>query len=155
MLMLIQTENPEDQNPADLYASRWQNINGLLAHFTNHDVCTSDSEALVCISEALEEHRREEPVTPINHRVPAAAVWFALCPSVIYEACQQQECADCEVSGALWKGDPQLGYSIARWEFWKKRFGELADHSDATQETKDACMMAIKAMEATDGCALP
>lgn len=86
-------------------------------------------------------------MTPINHRVPAAAVWFALCPSVIYNACQWQECADCAVSGALWKGEPQQGYSIARWDFWRKRFGEVASSPEATEETKEACTMAIEGMD--------
>ena len=84
---------------------------------------------------------------PINHRVPAAAVWFALCPSVVYNACQRQECADCAVSGALWKGEAQQGFSIARWDFWRKRFGVGASSSEATEETKEACTMAIEGMD--------
>ena len=86
-------------------------------------------------------------MTPINHHVPAAAVWFALCPSVNYNAFRWQECADCAVSGALWKGEPQQGYSIARWDFWRKRFGEVASSPEATEETKEACTMAIEEMD--------
>ncbi|KAJ5635717.1 uncharacterized protein N7484_009030 [Penicillium longicatenatum] len=138
---------PESTPPEDLYAFRWRNMNGLLAHFTNHNLCTNDFRALACITNALEEFRRKKPKTPINHRVPAAAIWFVLCSSMIYLACQRQECADRKLSGELWKGEPQQGYSIARWNFWRKRFGELECHSDATEETKEACRAAIEEMD--------
>ncbi|KAJ5291293.1 hypothetical protein N7478_000544 [Penicillium angulare] len=141
---------PENKPPEDLYAFRWRNMNGLLAHFTNHNICTNDFHALACITNALEIFRRKKPTTPINHRVPAAAIWFVLCPSVIYLACQRQECSDRELSGKLWKGEPQQGYSIARWNFWRRRFAELECHSDATEETGEACRAAMKAM---DSCA--
>lgn len=138
---------PENKPPEDLYAVRWRNMNGLLAHFTNHNLCTNAFRALACIIKALEEFRRKKPKTPINRRVPAAAIWFVLCPSMIYEACQRQECADREVPGGLWKGEPQQGYSIARWAFWRKRFGEVECHSDATEATQEACRAAIEGMD--------
>ena len=117
-------------------------MNGLLAHLTNQNLSTYDFHALACISNALETFRRKKPKTPINHRVPAASIWFVLCPKVIYRACQRNECADREVSGELWKGEPQYGYSIARWNFWRKRFGELECHPDATEETKEHLRLA-------------
>lgn len=147
MLIMKTSGVPENKPPGDLYASRWRNMNGLLAHFTSHNLCTNTFRALCCITKALEEFRRKKPTTPINHRVPAAAIWFVLCPSMIYNACQQQECADFEVSGELWKGDPQQGYSMSRWDFWRKRFGELECHLDATEETKEACRAAIEGID--------
>lgn len=49
-----------------------------------------------------------------------------------------------DVFGNLWDGEK--GFSIARWELWKKRFGELSGHLDATEETRMSCRAAIDAM---------
>lgn len=95
------TEIPENKPPEDFYAVRWRNMNGLLAHSTNHNLCINAFRALACIIKVLEEFRRKKPTTPINRRVPAAAIWFVLCPFMIYEACQRQKCADREVSGGF------------------------------------------------------
>lgn len=70
---------------------------------------------------------------------------------MIYQACQRQECADHVSSKNLWKGEPQQGYSIARWNFWRKRFEELEGHPDATEETKEACRAAMEAMDQCSG----
>ncbi|KAJ5116586.1 hypothetical protein N7456_000934 [Penicillium angulare] len=141
-------ENPEYKSPEDLWDFRWRNMNGLLAHFTHHNLDTYGYEknGISVIIRALEEYRRKKPVSPINRRVPAAAIWFVLCSSIIYSACQRQGFPNIG-PGKFWKGEPQQGLSIARWNFWKKRFGELEGHPDATELTKEACRAAIEEMD--------
>lgn len=57
-----------------------------------------------------------------------------VCGRKILMACQEGKCSDMGVSGNLW--DEEKGFSIARWELWKRRFGELSGHLDATEETR-------------------
>lgn len=75
--------------------------------WTDMTIMIGPGTMVMRIIKALEEFQRNKPKTPINRRVPAATIWFVLCPSMIYEACQRRECADHEVSGWLWKGEPQ------------------------------------------------
>ena len=37
--------------------------------------------------------------------------------------------------GRNWKG--VNGFSIERWNFWKKRFGEIKGHDQASEKTKE------------------
>lgn len=44
------------------------------------------------------------------------------------------------------------GYSIPRWEYWRTRFEDLKRDMLTTEETKQLCKAAIKAMDAaTEG----
>lgn len=82
----------------------------------------------------------------IAYGVPAAAVYFVVCASKLYEACGQGMCKDTTSTGEMWRGEPTQGISIARWEFWRSRFETLIYHADATEETKESCKAAIEAM---------
>lgn len=56
-------------------------------------------------------------------------------------------CEDSTATGELWTGEPSHGYSVARLEFWRSRFVVLIDHPDGTEETKESCKAALKAMD--------
>ena len=69
--------------------------------------------------------------------MPLAGIWILLCGKVIFDHCRN--------SGTLLAGskDPRKnwkgvnGFSIERWIFWKKRFGEIKGHDQASEKTKE------------------
>lgn len=63
--------------------------------------------------------------------VPPAATWIILAGQKIYELCQGDYDRKDGAKGSTPEGDEWLwgqgrGYSLGRWAFWKKRFGEIA-----------------------------
>jgi hypothetical protein len=69
--------------------------------------------------------------------VPLAAIWILLCGNVVYAHCRNPGTprADFKDAGRNWKG--ANGFSIERWNFWKKRFGEIKGHDQASEKTKE------------------
>ena len=68
--------------------------------------------------------------------MPLAAVWILLCGNVIFTHCLNLETRpdDINDAGKNWKG--VNGFSIERRNFWKKSFGEIKCHDQASRETK-------------------
>lgn len=83
--------------------------------------------------QTLEQHRRAAMY------VPPAATWGLLAGPSIYELCKINHDRRDGAPGSTPDGDERLwgqgrGYSLGRWAFWKKRFGEIA----TTKEWKDS-----------------
>lgn len=146
---------PDPQSSDDGNHRRAKNINGLIAHFTNEDIYQGYYRAIGTICHGLEcndtKSRKkidlEIKKKTIAYRVPTAAIYFVVCAPKLYEACRQTMCEDATATGEMWRGEPSQGYSIARWEFWRSRFGALVYHADGTEETRESCKSAIEAMD--------
>ena len=67
--------------------------------------------------------------------VPLAGMWILLCGNVIFAHCRNLVTPDYKDAGKNWKG--ANGFSIERWIFWKKRFGEIKGHDQASEKTKE------------------
>jgi len=69
--------------------------------------------------------------------VPLAGIWILLCGNVIFAHCRNPgtPLAGFKDAGKNWKG--ANGFSIERWAFWKKRFGEIKGHDQASEKTKE------------------
>jgi hypothetical protein len=74
--------------------------------------------------------------------VPPAVAWLRLAGKAIYKLCmdQYQHGAVRSVAeeGCEWLWAGEVGFSVERWRFWKRRCGELAD-----QENLDAHLRAL------------
>ena len=68
--------------------------------------------------------------------MPLAVIWIFLCGNVILAHCRNPGTPPTGYNdaGRNWKG--AKGFSIERWNFWKKRFGEIKDHDQASKKTK-------------------
>lgn len=87
--------------------------------------------------------------------VPPAATWVLLAGKSIYELCKIDH--DYRKDGgpptSLW--GQGRGYSLDRWAFWKKRFGEIAKTQGLKDEVKDIAARASLEMEKIEGRNLP
>ena len=68
--------------------------------------------------------------------VPLAVIWIFLCGNVIFGHCRNPGTHNQSYNdaGKNWKGGN--GFSVERWNFWKKRFGEIKEHEQASKKTK-------------------
>ena len=73
----------------------------------------------------------------LNVYVPLASIWILLCGNVIFAHCRNPltPLPDFSDAGKNWKG--AKGHSIERWNFWKKRFGEIKEHDQASEKTRE------------------
>ena len=79
--------------------------------------------------------------------MPLAAIWILLCGHVFFAHCRNPGTpprAGFKDAGKNWKG--ASGFSIERWNFWKKRFGEIKDHDQASEKTKEMAAEGEEAM---------
>ncbi|KAF8972226.1 hypothetical protein BDZ97DRAFT_1913447 [Flammula alnicola] len=83
--------------------------------------------------------------------VPLAGIWILLCGNVIFAHCRNPgtPLADFKDAGKDWKG--ANGFSIERWNFWKKKFGEVKAHDQACEKTKGLAARAEEVMHRIEG----
>ena len=71
--------------------------------------------------------------------VPFPVIWLLLCGDVIFSHCRNpgppSTLIQVKDRKRNWKG--ASGFSIERWNFWKKRFGEIKGHDQASKKTKE------------------
>lgn len=105
----------------------WASLNALGAR-----VCSQTSIGLLAMKAhcALAEGLGEDkPAFGLDDAVPAAATWMLYAGKKIREDCQAGYEDDAT-------GETKNGFSKERWEFWKKRFGDLADRKDLKRNTR-------------------
>ncbi|KAJ5619820.1 hypothetical protein N7510_003804 [Penicillium lagena] len=119
---------------------RWRNLNGLNAYLIQEELLydgiiyasTANRQALGTEDDLMtKKQKQKNKATNILALVPAAATYFIICPSKIRHA----SVAETE------------GFSVARWNRWKIRFGVLAAHPEADDEVRRACQDAVLEME--------
>ena len=70
--------------------------------------------------------------------VPLAGIWIPHLREYYFlhiVVIQEHPCSWFNDAGKNWKG--VTGFSIERWIFWKKRFGEIKSHDQASKKTKE------------------
>ena len=89
--------------------------------------------------------------------VPPAATWILIAGDIIYGLCKNDhdrtavERGFSKPSGEwLWTGR-DWGFSLERWAFWKKRFGEIAMTQELRDSIKDIAARANSEMERIEG----
>lgn len=85
--------------------------------------------------------------------VPPAATWILLAGERIYELCKNDhDRKDSDPGlGDEWLWGKGRGYSLGRWAFWKKRFGEIATTQGLKDDVKDIAARAASEMEKIEG----
>jgi hypothetical protein len=88
--------------------------------------------------------------------VPPAATWVLLAGQSIHELCKSDYHRKDGAPGSVWDGDEWLwgkgrGYSLGRWTFWKKRFGEIATTQGLKDDVKDIAARAASEMGIIEG----
>ena len=88
--------------------------------------------------------------------VPPAATWVLLAGEKIYELCKaDHDRKDSDPASNLgsdqWLWAKSRGYSLGRWAFWKKRFGDIAATSELKDGVKEIAERAASRMESIDG----
>ena len=127
---------------------RWRNLNAFGARLTRDDNVNLQFFAILFLSTALENEpdRRarafhtQGPILDCD--VPIAAQWIKHCGHVLIGSTPVSETWG--KSGNLWKGKP--GFSPERWHFWKQRFGEMREHDQVNEQTKEVAAEAYDLM---------
>ena len=127
---------------------RWYGLNAFAARLTRDGTFDCQLYALWAIRVALEDkpdHRAKAyhaqgPV--LDCHVPVAAEWIRQCGRALYASTEEFGAAG--GGGRQWKG--KEGYCKKRWQFWRQRFGEIADEGQASAETRQVAEDAEKAM---------
>lgn len=71
----------------------------------------------------------------LDASVPRVAIWLELVGSKVYEEVKAGTLSDTKyATGGNWK-NPK-GFSKERWDYWKRRAGEVAIHDQAAEATK-------------------
>lgn len=127
----------------------WTNLNYFLARLTESEVHTFYMYAIWAMRDALEE-KADPPKAWYDAHVPAAAAWVFALGSQLY-AREEDLTPKNEYEGnparggALWTGGSE--FSKARWDFWKRRFKEVAEEEEASEETKKIAKEAVAEMQ--------
>ena len=73
--------------------------------------------------------------------VPPAATWILIAGNKIWDLCQAG------------KDDKGRGFSMGRWNLWKRKFGEIAANEGLGQHVKDIASGAATTMQQIEGLA--
>ena len=128
------------------------------AALLTRDGFDSSSFALYLLSSALEHplvtHAvtvgKADPKTPrsdgpaLQTVIAAAEFWIAHCNAVLYAHSKAGK-AGPRAKGDLWAG--QSGFSLARYELWKQRFGDISRDAEVAQGTRDMAARAADGMK--------
>jgi hypothetical protein len=69
--------------------------------------------------------------------IPVANVWICLAGKLIFDLCKlngEGAARNDMAAGKYWTGS--VGFSVERWEFWKRRLDEVAVNDEASEETR-------------------
>ncbi|KAI1085365.1 hypothetical protein F5B20DRAFT_518050 [Whalleya microplaca] len=104
--------------------ARWRNQNSFAARLTTPSFAPWLTLPLWQLRKALEEPPTKGPVQEC--RVWVACEWIIRCAEIILDGMDFEHPPSTALQTGSLCGDdiPQLG--VERWEFWKKRFGEIA-----------------------------
>lgn len=99
---------------------------------------------------SIEQQNPKEEFQTMDGEVAAACLWMIHGSERIWKLTKE---ADHESGGKDWRGDlwkGEQGYSVERWELWKKRFQDVADGKveKVGAETKRLAVAAVTNMTA-------
>ncbi|KAJ5176593.1 uncharacterized protein N7482_002470 [Penicillium canariense] len=135
---------------------RYVNYNSFLAHLYEHRIFPTDpTYAVWAMRAAFEDERSDEEKAVRSAWILGAAQWILwngqsifnliLEPAlydVTYETWPDRAAWD---AGCLYNGT--AGLSLERWQFWKRRFGEVSQDSEVTDECKEVSTRAMAIMD--------
>lgn len=101
-------------------------------------------------------HRTPDQQRRAAMYVPPAATWILLAGEKIFEFCKSDYNRKDSPPGSTPDGDEWLwgkgrGYSLGRWAFWKRRFGEIAMTQGLQDGIKDIAARANSNMGKIEG----
>jgi hypothetical protein len=143
----------------------WTNLQYFFALLTNNGVFETWIYCIWEMRTALENVQKDDgpdtaqiPGTAkqkYDARIPAAATWISGAGRKLYA--KEEDLTPSRPNqgnpgkgGELWKGKAEL--SKERWALWKKRFGEIGNLEEPSEETRKAAKDAVKAMNAIERC---
>jgi hypothetical protein len=137
----------------------YTNLNSFFARITREGLRDFWMYCIWGMRDALEEelkddgpddaHRPGTAVQKYDALVPAAASWVFVLGEELYEKEEDRSPTNPNQGnsargGALWKGKPE--FSKERWAFWKKRFGEVSEMEEVSEETRNVAKQAVDVM---------
>jgi hypothetical protein len=143
-------------------AHAWANINYFCARMEQEKMWGNFEPlyGLWAMRDALEEEVKDDgpndahiPGTTAekyNAKIPAAAVWAIALGKSLYDFEKDMTPKEANYGnpargGKLWKGKAE--FSKERWAFWKKRFGEISQKEEPSEDTRKIANEAYEAME--------
>jgi hypothetical protein len=136
----------------------WANVNAFVARLTATGVAEFWVYAIWAMRSALEDKYELPIANPGEARKPtewdghvmAAAAWAIVMGKELWEreedlTPKSENEGDPAGGGELWKGKAE--FSKPRFEFWAKRFKELAGNENLLQEAMEAAKEAADVME--------
>jgi hypothetical protein len=85
----------------------------------------------------------------LDGEVAAAAMWMVYGGETLFsqlaDAVQDEQKERMMKPGTLYSGQGQL--CSERWQFWKRRFGEMSEEIQVNEETKEVIRLASEKME--------
>ncbi|CZR56227.1 uncharacterized protein PAC_06115 [Phialocephala subalpina] len=79
----------------------------------------------------------------LDETIPLAAQWIKLCGEQIFEI--DKYIGSYAAGGRKWKG--KQGFCLERWQFWRRRFSEISEFEQASDETRRVCKETARLME--------
>lgn len=140
-------------------AHAYANLNYFFARLTGEGIFDFWIYCIYNMRDALENvqqddgpndaHRPGTAVQKYDARAPAAAVWVFALGKKLYR--KEEDLTPTSPNqgnpakgGKLWEGKP--GFSKERWALWKKRFGEISQMEEVSEETRKVAAKAFDAM---------
>jgi hypothetical protein len=80
----------------------------------------------------------------LDDRIPLPAQWIKICGKNIFSISKKQ---GLDVNGGKFQVRKQDGFSLVRWQFWKKRFREISTFDQASEETRQLSLQTAELME--------
>ena len=132
------------------------NLEAFLARVTQAGIADWSWLGLVSLHAALEvepdprarAHKEQGLILEVT--VPKAVMWLEIAGRKLYDGVTEGALRDEKYgSGGNWKG--AAGFSQERWDYWKKRFGEISVHGQASDVTKNLAKKGGQIMAGVEG----
>ncbi|GIK00107.1 hypothetical protein Aspvir_004123 [Aspergillus viridinutans] len=137
---------PTYTKPNDPEITEWINLQAFTARLMSKCDPSLSLLGVWSLRSGLEEELSDRE---LEGEVAAAAMWMVYGGENLFsqltDAVQDEEMERLMMPGTLYSGPGQL--SLERWQFWKRRFGEMSEQIQANDETKWVIQLAGEKME--------
>jgi len=108
----------------------------------------------VALIDGLEVSYSQEQTEQMLMYTPAATIWIRLAGDSIYKFCvdRYERTAVCGTlePGCTWEWTGGQGFSLERWQFWKRKLGELAIEQSLEEQLRNRAREAENKMESIE-----
>ncbi|GFF51678.1 hypothetical protein IFM61606_02308 [Aspergillus udagawae] len=137
---------PTYTKPNDREITEWINLQAFTARLMSKCDPSLSLLAVWTLRSGLEEELSDRE---LEGEGAAAAMWMVYGGEKLFsqlvDAVQDEEIERLMKPGTLYSGQGQL--CLERWQFWKRRFGEISEQIQADEETKGVIQLAWEKME--------